>query len=317
MSKTEGERVRRLATATADFPILDMRQRLLDWYEVNRRDLPWRGKTDPYAILVSEVMLQQTGVNRVVQAYERFLTQFPTFQRLAGAPRLEVLRAWAGLGYNRRAVHLHQCAQIVVREHDGRLPDDPVALRRIPGIGPYTVAAILSFAFHRDVPTIDTNVRRVIGRIAFGRPVADRDLRDAAGLLFPPGRSSDWNQALMDFGSSLCTASNPRCRSCPMLDLCAAALHGAQVEARPAKKVAERPEPYLGSRRFYRGKIVAQLRNLAPGVALSAEELLCELKANWTAEDIHWVEQLAEALADEGLARVLRSDGQFRVAAPG
>lgn len=301
----------------SDAAIAYLQQRLLEWYEVNRRDLPWRGATDPYAILVSEVMLQQTGVDRVIPYYQRFLELFPSFEALAEAPRIEVLRAWAGLGYNRRAVNLHECAKSVVREHGGRLPDDPEALRRLPGLGPYTVAAVLSFVFHRDVPTLDTNVRRVVGRIARGYPVGDRDLRDIAAQLVPAGRSSDWNQALMDFGSAYCTASNPRCLFCPVRERCAAVSGDGYLDARWSKKVAEKAESYQGSRRFYRGRIVARLRDLSAGEWITLGELLGDVKPGHTAADFTWIAELVEALAAEGLASVVQADGGMQVAAPG
>lgn len=261
-------------------------------------------------------MLQQTGVERVVPAYRRFLESFPTFEALAAAERWQVLRAWAGLGYNRRAVHLHQCARIVVRDHGGELPADPTLLGQLPGLGPYTVAAIQSFAFQQDVPTLDTNVRRVIGRIAFGRPTRDVELREAARLLVPAGRSSDWNQALMDFGSLQCTTANPGCASCPLADLCAAMSADHSPTVLPAKKVAERPEPYLGSRRFYRGRIVARLRELRPGMTITAEEILRAIKADATPVDVPWIEGLIQELAADGLAEVSQSNGKLTVAAP-
>ncbi len=294
----------------------EIQSRVLDWYAVNRRKLPWRGANDPYAILVSEVMLQQTGVERVAAMYEHFLDAFPTFEALAAAERWQVLRAWAGLGYNRRAVHLHQSARIVVRDHGGKLPSDPTLLRRLPGLGPYTVAAILSFAFQYDVPALDTNVRRVIERLAFGRPVSDATLKATATRLVPAGRSADWNQALMDFGATHCTATNPRCPSCPLADLCAA-LESDRARAAPtAKKVAERPEPYRGSRRFYRGQIVARLRDLSPEISISADDLLRSLKADPTPADVHWIEELLNELAADGLAQVTRVNGELRVSLP-
>src|SRR5262249_26818104 len=204
--------------------VANIQARLLEWYRTHRRDLPWRHTSDPYAVLVSEIMLQQTGVERVALAYQRFLERFPTFEALAGAPRVEVLRAWAGLGYNRRAVHLQECARRVVAEHGGRLPSDPEALRRLPGIGPYTLGAIRSLVFHEDEPALDTNVRRVVGRLAFGHAAGAVDLARAARELVPAGRSADWNQALMDFGSIQCTASNPACLICPLRDRCAFAV---------------------------------------------------------------------------------------------
>jgi len=294
-------------------PIAELQRRLFDWYQKNRRDLPWRGQTDPYAILVSEVMLQQTGVERVAQSYERFLAQFPTFAALASASRGDVLRAWAGLGYNRRAVYLQECAQTVVLEFAGELPSQTEQLRRLPGLGPYTIAAIQSFAYGFDVAALDTNLRRVLARLAgIGTPT-DQQLKAVAVSLLPPGRSADWNQALMDFGSLQCTAIRPRCIVCPLLDLCGA----VQDQSVPTleRKVAERPEPYLGSRRYFRGKIVAFLRDLPPGQTASLDELLHAVKPEPGEGDRAWLESLVRDLVGHGLAQIVEAD-EPRVAAP-
>lgn len=301
--------------------ISELQQRLLAWYAVNRRDLPWRGRSDPYEILVAEVMLQQTGVERVAAVYERFLAEFPGFAALAAARRQEVLRAWAGLGYNRRAVYLHECARVVVERHGGCLPSEPEALRRLPGLGPYTVAALLSFAFGRDVPAIDTNVRRVLGRLLSLAPRDERQLRAAAELLVPAGRSVDWNQALMDLGAVLCTAGQPRCSLCPLEDLCGWARGQPEVRRNgdrvsPVLQVAERPEPYLGSRRFLRGRIVAILRDLAPGTLLTIADLQARLAAAGAHVGIPHLAEIVRSLAAEGLATVHGDDRDVRVGPP-
>ncbi|HEY0387739.1 MAG TPA: A/G-specific adenine glycosylase [Gaiellales bacterium] len=183
---------------------------VLAWYGQNRRDLPWRHTRDPYAILVSEVMLQQTHVSRVVPRYLDWLRRWPTAAALADASPAEVICAWAGLGYNRRAVNLHRCAQAVVRL--GGFPRDPSDLRRLPGIGPYTAAAVACFAFGAQVAAPDVNARRVLSR-ALGDPDASP----------PPGRAYGWNQALFDLGSTVCIARRPRCGLCPLRDGCPSA----------------------------------------------------------------------------------------------
>ena len=177
-----------------------LRDALLRWYAKERRDLPWRRTADPYAILVSEVMLQQTQVARVVPRYLEWLARWPTAAALAAASRAEVLAAWVGLGYNRRALALHAAAAEVAR--DG-WPED---LRALPGVGPYTAAAVASFAFGAQVAAVDTNVRRVAERLGRGAPDA----------LVPPGRAADWNQAAMELGATVCTARTPRCGACPV-----------------------------------------------------------------------------------------------------
>jgi A/G-specific adenine glycosylase len=187
-----------------------MQELLLAWYSQNGRDLPWRHTHDPYAILVSEVMLQQTQVSRVVPRYLAWLERWPDAAALAAAAPAEVIEAWAGLGYNRRAVNLHRCAQAVSQR--GGFPQDQAELRALPGIGPYTAAAIACFAFGDQVAAPDVNARRVLGR-AFGDP----------DLPPPPGLAYEWNQALFDLGSGICIARRPRCELCPLAAGCPSA----------------------------------------------------------------------------------------------
>ena len=201
-------------------------ERLLLWFAAQGRDLPWRHTRDPYAILVAEIMLQQTGVERVLPKYEAWLARFPTLHALAAAPRSEVIRLWSGLGYNSRAVRLHEVARQVVDEHGGQLPDTLEGLLKLKGIGRYTAGAVLSFAFGRDVAVLDTNVRRVLTRVFLGprrtaRLRGERRLWDLAETLVPAGRAYDFNQALMDFGATWCTPRRPRCPACPMRGFCA------------------------------------------------------------------------------------------------
>ncbi len=171
-------------------------------------------------------MLQQTQVDRVVPKYRAFLRRFPTVKRLAAAPVAEVRRLWYPLGYNVRPIRLHAIACETVARYGGRLPDREEALRRLPGVGRYTAGAILSFAYGRDTAVLDTNVRRVLGRVFLGRRRlarvrGDKTFWDLAALLVPPGRGYDFNQALMDFGATWCTARKPRCATCPMRSFCA------------------------------------------------------------------------------------------------
>jgi A/G-specific adenine glycosylase len=184
-----------------------MEELILAWYSRNRVDLPWRETHDPYAILVSEVMLQQTQVSRVVPRYLAWLERWPTVEALAAARPADVITEWAGMGYNRRAVFLHRCA-IAVTEMGG-FPREPEELRRLPGVGPYTAAAIACFAFDAQVAAPDTNAKRVLER-AFG----DADLAP------PPGLAYEWNQALFDLGREVCIARRPRCEVCPLADGC-------------------------------------------------------------------------------------------------
>jgi A/G-specific adenine glycosylase len=211
-------------------PPLALRRRfqrgLLGWYARHRRDLPWRATTDPYHILVSEIMLQQTQVERVVPKYHEFLERYPTLERLARARPAEVRRVWYPLGYNIRPVNLQGIAREALARYGGRLPDDAAALRGMRGIGRYTAGAMLSFAFRRDAAVVDTNVRRVLGRVFLGprrlaRLRGQKAMWDLSEALLPQGRAYDWNQALMDFGATWCTARAPRCRPCPMRRYCA------------------------------------------------------------------------------------------------
>ncbi|HSM59782.1 MAG TPA: A/G-specific adenine glycosylase, partial [Longimicrobiales bacterium] len=220
---------------------MDLRGALLDHYDRTRRRLPWRGQTDPYRIWVSEVMLQQTRVDTVIPYYRRWMARFPDVDSLATASEDEVLLAWEGLGYYRRARHLHAGAAWVRDRHDGRVPDSVEELRRIPGVGEYTAGAVASIAFGEPAPAVDGNVRRVLARL-FDEPAPTRAwLRDRAGHLVDPGRPGDWNQALMDLGAAVCTPRSPSCGACPVARWCAARAAGTQAE-RPAPAV-RRPVP--------------------------------------------------------------------------
>lgn len=202
---------------------------LLAWYDKNKRDLPWRRLGhDPYAVWVSEIMLQQTTVAAVIPFYERWMARFPTAQTLADAPLDDVLKHWAGLGYYARARNLHRGAQEVVARHGGHLPSDPATLLALPGIGRYTAGAILSIAFDQDAPILDANVVRVLSRVyaVTGDPkasaVTQAELWRLAEEAIPSGQASDFNQAMMELGAVVCVAAAPKCASCPVETLCAA-----------------------------------------------------------------------------------------------
>jgi A/G-specific adenine glycosylase len=202
------------------------RRRLLGWYRRHQRRLPWRGVRDPYAILVSEIMLQQTQVSRVSDFYPRFLARYPTLEELAAAPAWSVRETWEGLGYYARARNLHAAVRHVVDRLGGRLPETEDDLRRLPGIGRYTAGAVASIAFGADVPAVDTNAVRVLSRVfrLRGRRKSAAHARRVwalAAALVPRGRAADWNQALMDLGAIYCTARAPRCPVCPVQRECA------------------------------------------------------------------------------------------------
>jgi len=213
---------------------------LLNWYHRFDRRLPWRGQTDPYVIWVSEIMLQQTRVETVIPYYRCWLERYPTLSSLAAAPLQEVLSTWEGLGYYSRARNLHRAAQMVVDQLDGRLPSDVSSLRKLPGIGRYTAAAIASIAFGKDEPTLDGNIRRVLARFfnvaeQARSPEGERILWDLAAANLPAGQAGDYNQALMDLGALICTPRAPACDRCPMAEACQARILGLQ-EQRPVLK---------------------------------------------------------------------------------
>ena len=200
-------------------------QQLLNWYEQNGRDLPWRHTRDPYHILVSEIMLQQTQVERVIPKYLEWLKTYPTFPALANASIDDVKQLWRPLGYNIRPVRLHQIAQFVMKNHNGNLPKTYDALVALPGIGPYTAGAILSFAFHQDAPIVDTNVQRFLLRLIGIQENAKRArvkkrIWQLAKAIIPRGKAYVFNQALIDFGAVICTARKPHCTSCQFRTSC-------------------------------------------------------------------------------------------------
>ena len=211
---------------------------LLDHYDRERRELPWRGETDPYRILVSEVMLQQTRVRTVLGYYDRWLARFPEIDSLADADIDEVLKAWEGLGYYRRARNLHRAACVVRERPAGAFPDTYSRLRDLPGVGEYTAGAVASIAFGEAVPAVDGNVRRVLSRLFDEANPKATWLRARAGELVDAQRPGDWNQALMELGATLCSPRAPRCGCCPVADFCAACRAGTQDERPGVRKSA-------------------------------------------------------------------------------
>lgn len=292
-----------------------IRQALLDWYARHSRDLPWRRTRDPYHVLVSEIMLQQTQVDRVVPKYHAFLERFPTLADLAAAAAGDVIRAWAGLGYNRRALNLQRTAQAVLNEHGGSFPATPEALQRLPGIGPYTAGAVACFAFERDVAFMDVNIRRVIQRVFVGaegtEPApGERQLLAIADESVPPGNGYSWNQAIMELGALVCTAARPRCAICPLQSNCHAyaawksadeTIFTLQPAPRTARAVAESRAPFTTSNRYFRGRLVALLRDLPSGDSAILAELGPQVKDGWTTDEMEWLLKVAQGLADDGL----------------
>lgn len=231
-----------------------MRAALLAFYDQRKRDLPWRRENDPYRILVSEVMLQQTRVETVISYYEAWLERFPDLDALAEADEDSVLKAWEGLGYYRRARNLHAAARMVREKWRGEMPTTEAALRGLPGVGEYTAGAVASIAFGEAVPAVDGNVRRVLARLYDEPKPTARWLRETAAELVHPKRAGDWNQALMELGATVCTPRGPSCGVCPVAPWCA---------ARAAGTVDERPAPV--TRRTARKAVIALVVLRAPG----------------------------------------------------
>ncbi len=287
---------------------------LLIWAERSRRDLPWRRTRDPWAVLVSELMLQQTQVSRVASRWPDFLERFPTPNACAAASVGDVVRAWDGLGYNRRAVSLHRTAVAIVERHGGRLPMDLRSLLALPGVGPYGARAVLAFAEGADVGVVDTNAARVLARAVAGRRVETRNEAQAlADSLVPTNKGWVWNQAMLDLGAVVCTRRRPACMRCPLARRAASGSGSCRWEA------AGRPEPdpvegsagvgrpqgaFAGSDRQGRGRLVAALRRAPVPLAEVA------VAAGWraTADDSRRARRLADSLVAEGLA-VLGADG--------
>ena len=239
-----------------------VREAVLAWGATAGRDLPWRHTRDPWAVLVSELMLQQTQVARVAPRWSGFVGRCPSPAACAAAPVGDVVRAWQGLGYNRRAVTLHQAAQAVVARPGGSLPADLDALLALPGVGPYTARAVLAFAFEVDVGLLETNSARVLARAIAGRPLSRAEAQATADSLVPPGCGWAWNSAVTDLGATVCTKRAPDCAACPITAWCTWAQAGRPVDD-PAEGTAgggRRQSPFAGSDRQGRGRLLDALR---------------------------------------------------------
>lgn len=294
---------------------------LLAWYRRHgRRHLPWRSTREPYRIVVSEFMLQQTQVERVLPLYEAFVAAWPTFEALAAAAAGEVVRRWRGLGYNARALRLHALARVVVERYDGKLPREREALLALPGIGAYTAGAIRAFAFEEDDVALDTNVRRIVHRTRYGLEhppqASEAELDALARTALPAGASHDWNSALMDVGATICTARAPKCLLCPLRRECTAAPVDATQLAALARRYARRtPQeaiPFERTTRFLRGRIVDALRDVAAGEALALDALVAALAAAVPSDRLGEVAAVADALVRDGI--VARSGAAYRLA---
>jgi A/G-specific adenine glycosylase len=250
--------------------IQQFQKKILEWYAINIRDFPWRQDRNPYHILISEVMSQQTQISRVVPKYEAWLEKFPTIEALAAAKISEVLAAWSGLGYNRRALFLKKAAEVIVQTYDGKFPQDEKSLRSLPGIGEYTARALLCFAFDQQIAVVDTNVRKVI-LVEFPDALDTiKDIQLIAEQLLPHGKAYEWNQALMDYSSAI-----------------------LKQEKIPIPKQSK----FHGSHRYYRGQI---LKNLLQKKTIAVKEMGGLIKKEYTNSDEKWLQKLIEELRAEG-----------------
>ncbi len=286
-------------------PASDLQDQLVDWYEIHKRSFPWRETTDPFAILVMEVMSQQTQLSRVEEAWTAFLDRWPDIHSLA-ATRVDVVIAfWSShrLGYNRRARYLHEAAVQIVEAWDGEIPEDPASLEELPGVGPYTANAVASFAFNAGGAVVDTNVKRVVHRLLAMDTADEPPTHGAvADVLLPPGRSRTWNNAIMELGATVCTA-DPNCEECPWQDSCRAYDTGDFRAPDVPTQAA-----FAGSRRQYRGRIVRALTSGEP-VALDTLGRTVRVDYDPAGEfGRDWLCGVVNDLADDGLVELEEND---------
>ncbi len=296
----------------------ELREAILAWYSARARSLPFRGTTDPYAILVSEAMAQQTQAARAGEAWTRFMARFPTVKALAVAPLADVLRAWQGLGYNRRALNLWRAAGRIVSEFGGEVPADLAALESLPGVGLYTARAVGAIAFGMSVGAVDTNVRRVLGRIVAGdaRALAPAELQRVADAAVPAGRAGEWTHALMDIGAMVCRPQRPDCRACPAQEWCRYARE-AGVEERTGRAARTEPTatheaqaPFRTTSRWLRGRILDRLREASNGDWVALDVPIGE-------HDLGAVTVALRALAKDGLLELdARASERLRARLP-
>jgi A/G-specific adenine glycosylase len=276
---------------------------VLGWYAAHARRFVWRvPNPDPYVVLVSETMLQQTQTARIQEKLPLFLRQYPDFSALAATNNATIVRAWQGMGYNNRALRLRDCARAVIERFGGLLPDTADDLRSLPGLGPYTTSAILSFAFHRDVVVLDVNIRRLYSRL-FLQLTTTREvmpeplLVHVAGEVYPRGRSSEWHQACMDIAAQYCTARAPRCLFCPITKACRSAFRMAEATPPRVSEPSHRGKP----NRIWRGRIVELLRGLPSDQTIGLAELKSLLFPAEDETDGPWLERIVAALERDGL----------------
>jgi A/G-specific adenine glycosylase len=277
--------------------ISSVNRKVFRWYSRTARKLPWRGERNPYRILVSEVMLQQTQVSRVLLKYPLFLKRFPNFAALARARSSSVIRAWKGMGYNNRAVRLQRLARIVHNEFGGTLPSSIEELLSLPGIGKYTAHALACLAFNQHVPAVDTNIKRVLGRL-FPVETKRMDVWTLAKMTLPGRNANGWNQALMDLGATVCTSRSPKCQVCPVSELCPSSF---RIQVQKPMRTNREPSRDGLPNRIYRGRIVDALRRSPAKRFVSITKLARRVKNSYSANDRQWLLVLMKGLEKDGL----------------
>jgi A/G-specific adenine glycosylase len=285
-----------------------MQSTVLEWYAANGRALAFRRTSDPWSVLVSEVVAQQTQAARAAEAWTRLIAQFPTPAALAAASPATVIRAWRGLGYNRRAIALRAAAIAIVADHGGRVPDTYDDLVLLPGIGPYTARAVLAIAFGRPVAALDTNIRRVVGRAFLGGEdsVRPRELQRLGDAFVPPDRAGAWTHALMDVGAAFCRKGEPRCDDCPLAAQCRYLAAGRPPSPLPRR--GSRPKPFRSTSRWLRGRILDRLRDAPDAAWVELTEDIGEHPSDAVAIELR-------NLARDGLLELDGSSGRARLRA--
>lgn len=309
--------------AVADNKELEgLRRRILGWYRKDGRRFLWRTTSDPYTILISEIMLQQTQASRVEEKLPVFLKKYPSLRSLAYSSSADVIRAWRGMGYNNRAIRLRDLARVVVDTYGGRLPENPAELDQLPGIGRYTANAVACFAFRRRVPVVEVNVLRVFSRIFWrmkepsGRKDPARVWEMAERIL--PRDAWTWNQSIIELGATVCRGSRPDCMQCPVRSYCKSS-HLSRVSAsRPQSGNAGmiKNEPgYAGiPRRLWRGRVVEALRDVGDGESVHVDILGKRIKPDFGSRDRKWLKGLVVVLVNDGIVRRVQDKRGIRVA---
>ena len=302
--------------------------KILEWYSANKRTLPWRTNNSPYYVVVSEFMLQQTQVPRVIEKFKEFISRFPTLLDLAKASKAEVIDSWSGLGYNRRALLLHRFVQEVVEKHDGEIPTNKEELQELPGMGPYTTGAILSFAYNLPEPAIDVNVRRIYLRFFQGRDQGlpmnkseEKELYQLAKQTIPENKSKDFHSALMDFGSSICTRNTPACAECPLQKSCTffpLYKNDKENSLFVMEKKLEQGVTENGKHipnRIFRGRIVEFTRR-NQGTEIEKADLGKAIKKDYSHTEERWLMMLCQKLKDEGLLEYRETTNKVVISLP-